>query len=95
MTKNAGVNAIPTRIGIESPPAVAHVGDVGAQDDERRMGDVHDVELTEGHGQPEAHGGVEAAEHHARNERVQQEIDGEQREIALPETGNAIPSMAG
>ena len=39
------------------------------------MGDVHDVELPERHGEAEAHRGVEAAEKGPGDERVQEKLD--------------------
>ena len=80
---------------IQPPQAVEHVGDIGAQNNESRMGDIDDVELTERNGEPEAHRGIKAAQQHAGDQRIKQEIDGEQRTTALPETGNVIPSRAG
>ena len=50
---------------VQPPQAVAHVGDVRAKNDERRMGDIDDVELPERDRQPEADRGIEAAEQHA------------------------------
>ena len=59
---------------IEAERAVDHVGDVGADDDERGMGDVDDVELAEGDREAERDRRIEAAEQQARDDGVQQQL---------------------
>jgi hypothetical protein len=41
------------------------------------MGDVRHVEQAEGHRQPDAHRGVEAAEQHAEEHRLEQKVERE------------------
>ena len=64
---------------VEPKPAVQDPGDVRADDDERRVGDVDDVELAEADGEPDRHGGIEAAEQNPRDEGIRKEIDRKHR----------------
>ena len=59
--------------GIEAVPGAEQIGEVGADDDEGRVGDVDDVELAEGDRQTERHGGVETTEQQARDDSVQEQ----------------------
>ena len=52
------------------------VGDIGAEDDERRMRDVDDVEHAERNRDADRHGGVEAAEQKAGDDRIDQQFEG-------------------
>ncbi len=52
-------------------------GAIGAEHDERRMGDVGDVEETERNGRAGRHACVKAAEQQAGHDRVRQEIERE------------------
>src|SRR5262249_56729823 len=59
--------------GIEAEVGIDDVSDVGAEDDEGRVSDVDDVENAEGDRDAGGDGGVEAAQHEAGDDRVDEE----------------------
>jgi hypothetical protein len=62
--------------GIDPELDIDDIGDVGSENDERRMGDVHDVEHAEGNRNASRDCGVESAEQKPRDNRVHQQIEG-------------------
>ena len=58
---------------VEAVAAVDDVGDIGAEDDEARVGDVHHVEHPERDGDAHAHRRVEAAQQQPGDDGVQQQ----------------------
>src|SRR5262249_39325305 len=57
--------------GIDAVFGIENVGDIGADDDEARMGDVDDVQDAEGDRDADSYGGVESAKQQSRDQRVQ------------------------
>src|SRR5947209_9792255 len=60
---------------IDAERAVYDVGEIRAQDNERRMRDIDDVEHSERDRDADGHGDIEAAEEHARHDRVDQQLN--------------------
>src|SRR5262249_14223632 len=62
--------------GVNPEGDVDDVGNVGSENDERRMRDVHNVEHAEGNRNAGCNSGVEAAEQKPRDNRVHQQVEG-------------------
>jgi hypothetical protein len=60
---------------IDPEGLIDDIGDVGAEDDERRMGDIDDVEDAERNRDADRHSGVESAEQQARDNRIDEQFD--------------------
>ena len=60
---------------VDAERLVDDVGDVGAEDDERRMGNVDDVENTERNRYADRHRGVETAKQQAGDDRIDEQFD--------------------
>src|SRR6185503_12282245 len=60
---------------IEAERLIDDVGDVGAEDDERRMRDVDDVEDAERNRHADRHRGVKAADQEAGDDRIDEQFD--------------------
>jgi hypothetical protein len=61
---------------VQPKVSIADIGDVGSQQNERRMRDIDDVQHAEGNRDADGHGGVEPSQQQAGDKRVQQKIEG-------------------
>jgi hypothetical protein len=61
---------------IDPPRRVGDVGDIGAENDEGRMGDVDDVKHAERNRYADRDGGIEAAQQQAGHHGVAEEVEG-------------------
>ncbi len=66
---------------IEAEILIDDVGEIGAEDDERRMRDVDDIEHPERDRDADRHSDVETAEQHARDDGVDQKLEGEIHDV--------------